>query len=156
MNKTNVMRQLDQARIPYTPMTYEVDEDNLAGTHIASEIGLPAEIVFKTLVARGDKNGIAVFCIPAPCELDLKAAAQLTKNKKLELVAVKDLLSLVGYIRGACSPIGMKKRFPTFIDESVLLHKQITISAGIRGIQLLLDPRDLIPFIGAQTAALTV
>ncbi len=156
MNKTNAMRQLDQAHISYTPMTYEVDENNLAGTHIADEIGLPAEIVFKTLVARGDKNGIAVFCIPAPSELDLKAAAQLTKNKKIELVAVKDLLSLVGYIRGACSPIGMKKKFPAFIDESALLHEKITVSAGVRGIQLLLDPRELISFIGAQTASLTV
>lgn len=153
-NKTNVMRTLDKARIAYTPMTYEVDEDNLAGTHIAEEIGLPAEIVFKTLVARGDKKGLAVFCIPAPAELDLKEAARLTGNKKLEMVPVKELLGLVGYIRGACSPIGMKKKFPTFIDETCLLHAQITISAGIRGIQLLLAPGDLIRVTDAQTAAL--
>ncbi len=155
-NKTNVMRALDKAGIHYTPMTYEVDEDNLAGTHIAEEIGLPAEIVFKTLVARGDKKGLCVFCIPSPAELDLKEAARLTGNKKLEMVAVKDLLGLVGYIRGACSPIGMKKKFPTFIDETCILHEKITISAGIRGIQLLLDPNDLIAIVDAQTAALTV
>ena len=155
-NKTNVMRALDRAGIDYTPMTYEVDEDNLAGTHIAEEIGLPAEIVFKSLVARGDKKGICVFCIPAPDELDLKAAARLTENKKLELVPVKELLGLVGYIRGACSPIGMKKKFPTFIDETCILHEKITISAGIRGIQLLLDPNDLIAVTDAVCAALTV
>ncbi|MBE6659216.1 MAG: Cys-tRNA(Pro) deacylase [Ruminococcaceae bacterium] len=155
-NKTNVMRTLDKAGIRYTPMTYAVDEDNLAGTHIAEEIGLPPEIVFKTLVARGDKKGLAVFCIPAPAELNLKEAARLTGNKKLEMVPVKELLGLTGYIRGACSPIGMKKKFPTFIDETCILYDQITISAGIRGIQLLLDPNDLIAVVEAQCAALTV
>lgn len=155
INKTNVMRSLDKAKISYEPMTYEVDEDNLAGTHIAEEIGLPPEIVFKTLVARGDKKGLSVFCIPAPAELNLKEAARLTGNKKLELVPVKELLGLTGYIRGACSPIGMKKKFPTFIDESCLTHEKITISAGIRGIQLLLDPHALIAFVGARTASLT-
>ncbi|MBQ8577666.1 MAG: Cys-tRNA(Pro) deacylase [Clostridia bacterium] len=155
-NKTNVMRQLDKAGISYTPMTYEVDEDNLAGTHIAEEIGLPAEIVFKTLVTRGDKKGLAVFCIPAPAELNLKEAARLTGDKKLELLPVKELPILTGYIRGACSPIGMKKKFPTWIDESCLAYESITISAGIRGIQLLLDPNALIKFTGAKTAILTV
>ena len=155
-NKTNVMRQLDKAGISYTPMTYEVDEDNLAGTHIAEEIGLPAEIVFKTLVTRGDKKGLAVFCIPAPAELNLKEAARLTGDKKLELLPVKELPILTGYIRGACSPIGMKKKFPTWIDESCLAYESITISAGIRGIQLLLDPNALSKFTGAKTAILTV
>ena len=154
-NKTNVMRTLDKEGIAYTPMTYEVDEDNLAGTHIAEEIGLPAEMVFKTLVARGDKKGLAVFCIPAPAELNLKEAARLTGNKKMEMVAVKELLGLTGYIRGACSPIGMKKKFPTFIDETCILHEKITISAGIRGIQLLLSPDDLIRLADAQIASLT-
>lgn len=150
------MRQLDKAHIAYTPMTYEVDEDNLAGTHIAEEIGLPAEIVFKTLVARGDKKGLSVFCIPAPAELDLKAAARLTGDKKIELLPVKELLANVGYIRGACTPIGMKKKFPTYIDGTCLALEKITISAGIRGIQLLLDPRDLVTFVDAQTAPLTL
>jgi len=154
--KTNVMRQLDRAGISYTPMTYEVDENNLAGTHIAEEIGLPGEIVFKTLAARGDKKGVCVFCIPAPAELNLKEAARLTGDKKLELLPVKELQGLTGYIRGACSPIGMKKKFPTFIDASCLEHEKITISAGIRGIQLLLDPRALIAFVDAKTAALTL
>ena len=153
-NKTNVMRALDTARIDYTPMTYVPDENDLSGTHIAEQIGLPAEIVFKTLAARGDKKGVSVFCIPAPAELDLKEAARLTGDKKLELIPVKELQSITGYIRGACSPIGMKKRFPTFIDESCLSFERITISAGIRGIQLLLDPRALTAFVGAETAQL--
>ena len=153
-NKTNVMRTLDAARIDYTPMNYVPDENDLSGTHIAEQIGLPAEIVFKTLAARGDKKGVSVFCIPAPAELDLKEAARLTGDKKLELLPVKELQSVTGYIRGACSPIGMKKRFPTYIDESCLSLEKITISAGIRGIQLLLDPRALAAFVGADTAQL--
>ena len=155
-NKTNAMRALDKAGIPYTPMTYEVDENDLSGTHIAEQIGVPAERVFKTLVARGDKKGPSVFCIPAGAELDLKAAARLTGDKKIELVPVKELLALTGYIRGGCSPIGMKKHFPTYIDETCLLYDRITISSGTRGIQLLLDPGALIPFVAAETAALTV
>ena len=155
-NKTNAMRALDKAGISYEPMTYTVDESDLSGTHIAQEIGLPPEQVFKTLVARGDKKGPSVFCIPAGAELDLKAAAKRTGDKKLELVPVKELLGLTGYIRGGCSPIGMKKHFPTFIDETCLAFDKITISSGTRGIQLLLDPRKLIPFVEAETAALTV
>lgn len=156
MNKTNVMRGLDAAGIAYEPMTYEPDENDLSGTHIAEQIGLPPEQVFKTLVARGDKKGISVFCIPAPAELDLKAAAHLTGDKKIELLPVKELLATAGYIRGACSPIGMKKRFPTYIDETCILYDKITISAGIRGCQLFLEPQKLIDFVGAQTAALTL
>ncbi len=156
INKTNVMRQLDAAKISYTPMTYEPDENDLSGTHIAAQIGLPAEQVFKTLAARGDKKGISIFCIPSPAELDLKAAARLTGDKKLELLPVKELLGTVGYIRGACSPIGMKKHFPTYIDETCLRFDRITISAGIRGCQLLLAPQALIDFVKADSAALTV
>ena len=155
-NKTNAMRALDKAGISYEPMTYEVDESDLSGTHIAEEIGLPAEQVFKTLVARGDKRGPSVFCIPAGAELDLKAAAKLTGDKKIELVPVKELLGLTGYIRGGCSPIGMKKHFPTYIDETCLCFDKITISSGTRGIQLLLRPDELISFVDAQTAALTL
>ncbi|MCQ2433068.1 MAG: Cys-tRNA(Pro) deacylase [Clostridia bacterium] len=156
VTKTNVMRQLDKAGIPYEPMTYEPDENDLSGTHIADQIGLPAEQVFKTLVARGDKKGVSVFCIPAPAELDLKAAARLTGDKKIELLPVKELLGVAGYIRGACSPIGMKKKFPTYIDETCILYEKITISAGIRGCQLYLEPQALIDFVGAEAAPLTV
>lgn len=156
VTKTNVMRQLDKAGIPYEPMTYEPDENDLSGTHIADQIGLPAEQVFKTLVARGDKKGVSVFCIPAPAELDLKAAARLTGDKKIELLPVKELLGVAGYIRGACSPIGMKKKFPTYIDETCILYEKITISAGIRGCQLFLEPQALIDFVGAEAAPLTV
>ena len=155
-NKTNAMRALDKAGIAYEPKTYEVDESDLSGTHIADEIGLPAEMVFKTLVARGDKKGPSVFCIPAGAELDLKAAAKLTGDKKIELLPVKELLGLTGYIRGGCSPIGMKKHFPTYIDDTCLSFEKITISSGTKGIQLLLDPRELIAFVDASPAHLTV
>ena len=154
-SKTNAMRRLDAAKIPYDVMEYVVDENNLAGTHIADEIGLPHDMVFKTLVARGDKTGHVVFCIPVDFEIDLKKAARITGNKKIEMVHVKDLLGLTGYIRGGCSPIGMKKAFPTFLDESALLHERITVSAGVRGAQLLIDRARLMDFIGAKTADLT-
>lgn len=154
-NKTNVMRQLDAAKIEYTPYEYEVDENDLSGTHIADQIGLERGMVFKTLVAVGDKKGYCVFCIPCDREIDLKAAAAVTGNKKVEMVHVKDLLALTGYIRGGCSPIGMKKKFPTYIDSSAENHRKITVSAGIKGIQLLLDPRELIKFTEATVCALT-
>lgn len=154
MNKTNAMRQIERAGIPYEPLYYTPDENDLSGTHIAAQVGLSPDVVFKTLVARGDKKGVSVFCIPADKELDLKAAASLTGDKKLEMVAVKDLLSTVGYIRGACSPVGMKKNFPTFIDESARTHERITVSAGVRGCQLLLCPDDIIALTGATVAAL--
>lgn len=150
MNKTNAMRLLDAAKIPYEVKTYPVDENDLSGLHIAHEIGLPYERVFKTLVAKGDKSGILVFCIPVDREIDLKHAAAVTGNKKLEMLHVKDLLSTTGYIRGGCSPVGMKKKFPTYIDESAFSFETITVSAGVRGAQLLLDPRALVKFIGAN------
>ena len=144
MNKTNAMRRLDSAKIKYETCEYEVDENDLSGTHIADSIGLPYEIVFKTIVARGDKTGYMVFCIPCHKEIDLKAAASLTGNKKVEPVHVKELLGLTGYIRGGCSPIGMKKKFPTYFDSSVTLHEKVTISAGVRGAQLLLNSDELL------------
>jgi Cys-tRNA(Pro)/Cys-tRNA(Cys) deacylase len=144
--KTNAMRRLDAAKIPYDVMEYTVDENNLAGSHIADEIGLPHEIVFKTLVAKGDKTGHVVFCIPVDYEIDLKKAARITGNKKIEMVHVKDLLGLTGYIRGGCSPVGMKKKYPTFIDETALLCDRIYVSAGQRGLQLVISPDDLIDF----------
>ena len=148
MPKTNAMRMLTSAKIPFEVITYEVDESDLSGVHIAESVGLPVDMVFKTLVAKGDKTGYLVFCIPVHKEINLKTAAALTGNKKIEMVAVKDLLSLTGYIRGGCSPVGMKKKFPTYFDVCVTAHQKITVSGGARGIQLLLDKDDLIDFVG--------
>lgn len=156
MVKTNAMRILDGAKIKYEAMEYEYDENDLTGVHIAESIGLDTDIVFKTLVARGDKTPFVVFCIPCAYELDLKKCARATGNKRIELVAVKELLGLTGYIRGGCSPVGMKKQFPTFIDETALLFDRITVSAGVRGCQLFLKPTELIEFLGAQVCDLTV
>ena len=155
-NKTNAMRRLDAAKIPYEVLEYEVDENDLSGKHIADEIGLAHEIVFKTLVAKGDKTGYVVFCIPVDEEIDLKLAARETGNKRIEMLAVKELLPTTGYIRGGCSPIGMKKKFPTFFDESALLHERITVSAGVRGAQLFLAVRELLPFVEGKSVPLTV
>ena len=155
MIKTNAMRMLSAAKIAFEVMEYEVDENDLSGVHIAEQIGLPLGQVFKTLVARGDKTGPLVFCIPCAEELDLKKVASLTGNKRIEMVAVKDLLGLTGYIRGGCSPIGMKKKFPTWIDESCLNFEKITVSSGTRGAQLLLDRGALLQFVQAKTADLT-
>ena len=157
MNKTNATRLLDAAGIEYTPMPYAYDESDLSGMHIVSQIGLPPEQVFKTLVARGDKTGLVVFCIPVADELDLKKkAAAVSRNKKVEMLHVKELLGLTGYIRGGCSPIGMKKKFPTFVDETCILFDRITVSAGCRGCQLLLPVEALTAFIDATVCDLTV
>ena len=155
MNKTNAMRLLDAAKIPYVTKEYTVDESDLSGTHIADQIGLPYAQVFKTLVARGDRTGPVVLCIPVDREIDLKKAARVTGNKKIEMVHVKDLLALTGYIRGGCSPVGMKKRFPTYLDATATDFAQITVSAGVRGAQLLLSPTALIDYLGAKSADLT-
>ena len=149
MNKTNAMRLLDKAGIKYECLEYEVDENDLSGIHIAQQVGLPCEMMFKTLTARGDKNGINVFCVPVNCEIDLKKAAAVSNNKRVELLSVKELLPATGYIRGGCSPIGMKKIFPTYIDETAMLSDKITVSAGVRGCQLLLSPEELGKFIEA-------
>ncbi len=153
--KTNAMRQLDVAKIPYEVLTYAVDESDLSGTHIATQIGLPMETVFKTLVAKGDKTGYLVFCIPVDRELDLRTAAYLTGNKKIEMVHVRDLLALTGYIRGGCSPIGMKKKFPTYFDASAADRERITVSAGVRGAQLLLSREALVAFVGGKLVNVT-
>ena len=146
MTRTNVMRLLDQAKIAYRAAEYAFDENDLNGMHAAEGIGMPPEQIFKTLVAHADKGGYVVFCIPVCCELDLKKAAQAAGEKKIELIHVKDLLSVTGYIRGGCSPIGMKKRFPTYIDETAILYDEIGVSAGCRGCQILLRPDDLIQY----------
>lgn len=156
MNKTNAMRILDTAKIPYVAKEYPVDENDLSGVHIADQIEMPREQVFKTLVARGDKTGIAVFVIPCNMELDLKKCANISKNKRVELIAVKELLAVTGYIRGGCSPIGMKKRYPTYFDESVMLYDKITVSAGMRGCQLLVDSSKIIKLTEAVCADITM
>jgi len=154
MNKTNAMRMLDNADIQYKALEYECDESDLSGVTVAAKIGLPCEMVFKTLTARGDKTGLCVFCIPADKELDLKKAAKHSGNKRVELLAVKELLGATGYIRGGCSPVGMKKAYPTYFDETVILFDEITISAGVRGCQLLLNAEKLIRFLGATSCDL--
>ncbi len=154
MKKTNAMRLLDSMRILYEAKEYVPDEEDLSGVHVAAQLGLPPEQVFKTLVAKGDKNGVAVFCIPCEGTLDLKQAARLTGDKRMELLHVKELLGVTGYIRGGCSPIGMKKRYPTFLHESALGFERITVSAGIRGCQLLLSPQDLIACTDCRVACL--
>ena len=148
--KTNAMRILDKAKIPYEIFTYEVDESDLSGTHVAESVGLPYSQVFKTLVAKGDKTGYVVFVIPVDCEIDLKAAAVASGNKRVEMIAVKDLLSVTGYIRGGCSPVGMKKQFPTYFDSSVEKHDRIALSGGARGCQLFLETAKLIEFTKAE------
>jgi Cys-tRNA(Pro)/Cys-tRNA(Cys) deacylase len=155
MVKTNVMRLLEQAGIPYRAMEYEVDENNLGGEHVAELIGLPPEQVFKTLVAKGEKRGFVVFCIPVNLELDLKKAASAIGDKKIELLHVRDLLGTTGYIRGGCSPVGMKKKFPTFVDETAVLFDEITVSAGVRGCQLCIPREKLIEYIDAALCDVT-
>ena len=147
---TNAMRLLDAAGIAYRTAEYEYDESDLSGKHAAQQVGLPEEQVFKTLVTRGDKTGLLVFCIPVSDELDLRRAASVSGNKKLEMIHVKELLPLTGYIRGGCSPIGMKKKYPTYIDETSILFDEIAVSAGQRGLQIILSPDDLARFVDAR------
>lgn len=154
--KTNVMRILDKAKISYKMAEYSFDENDLSGVHAAAQIkDITPEQCFKTLVARGERRGILVFCIPVALELDLKAAACAAKDKRVELIHVKELPGLTGYIRGGCSPIGMKKRYPTFIDESAGNYSEIGISAGARGLQVILNPDDLKDNITAEYCSLT-
>lgn len=146
IQKTNAARLLDAAGIPYTLVDYQVDEEHLEASHVASQLGEDIDRVFKTLVLRGDKSGPFVCVIPGSLEVDLKLAARISGNKNCEMIHVKELLSITGYIRGGCSPIGMKRPFPTFIHESALLYDTIFISAGIRGLQICINPTDLIQF----------
>ena len=154
--KTNAIRLIQQAKIPCRESFYEFDEKDLSGKHAAEAIGMPQEQVFKTLVARGEKTGINVFCIPVCCELDLKKAAKTAGDKNMEMIAVKDLLSLTGYIRGGCSPVGMKKKYPTFLDESCILWDEIAVSAGERGHQMILPPEALANFLNAKLVDITL
>jgi Cys-tRNA(Pro)/Cys-tRNA(Cys) deacylase len=155
MNKTNVIRLLEANKIPHDIKTYDVDEDDLSGTLVAQKIGASDEIVFKTLVAEGDKTGMVVFCIPVNSELNLKKAALVSGNKKVELIPTKNLLAISGYVRGGCSPIGMKKKFPTYIDETAQLFNKIYFSAGIRGMQVGVQPDVLQMFISSVFTDLT-
>ena len=154
MTKTNVMRLLEAAGIAYRTAEYEYDEANLSGLHAAEQVGMDAEQVFKTLVTRGDKTGILVFCIPVDMELDLKKAASVSKNKKVEMTHMKELLGLTGYIRGGCSPLGMKKQYATFFDASVQGLETVMVSAGRVGFQIEAAPADLLRLTGASTADL--
>ena len=149
--KTNVMRTLEQKGIPYTAHAYAHEEGvAVDGVTVAEMLGQDPEQVFKTLVARGERTGIHVFCIPVCCELDLKKAAKAAGDKNMEMVAVKDLLSLTGYIRGGCSPVGMKKKYPTHFDETAQLWDEIAVSAGARGHQMILPPEALAELVEAE------
>ena len=150
MIKTNAARLLDAAGIHYELIPYEYTEDDLSAQHVAAQLGEDIDQVFKTLVLRGDRTGCFVCVIPGDFEVDLKVAARISGNKSCEMLHLKELLPTTGYIRGGCSPIGMKKPFPTFIHESALLYDYIYLSAGQRGLQLKLSPQDLIGFVGAQ------
>ena len=143
MSKSNAIRILEAHDIPYDTVSYEVDENDLSGNRVANKIGTDAEKVFKTLVAKGDKNGINIFCVPVTAELNLKKAALASGNKKIEMIKVKDLFPVTGYIRGGCSPIGMRKNFPTYIEETIQLFDKIFVSAGTRGMQISISPMDL-------------
>lgn len=149
MNKTNVARLLDAAGINYELIEYSYTEEDLSAQHVAAELGEDIDTVFKTLVLRGDRNGCFVCVIPGNFEVDLKVAARISGNKSAEMLHMKELLPVTGYIRGGCSPIGMKKPFPTFIHESALLYEHIYISAGIRGMQIRIAPQDFISYINA-------
>ena len=152
IEKTNAARLLDKAGISYKLIPYEFDENDLAAQHVADSLGQDIARVFKTLVLHGDKTGHIVCVVPGNAEVDLKALAKASGNKKVEMIAMKDLLSVTGYIRGGCSPVGMKKRFPTFFHSTALSFETIYVSAGVRGLQLEIDPADLISFTGGSVA----
>ena len=149
VQKTNAARLLDAAGISYTLVPYQVDEEHLEASHVAAQLGEDLDRVFKTLVLRGDRNGLFVCVMPGSMEVDLKVAARISGNKSCDMILVKELLPNTGYIRGGCSPIGMKKAYPTFIHESALLYDTIYVSAGVRGLQICISPEDLIKFVGA-------
>lgn len=153
--KTNAARLLDKAKINYQLISYEVDENDLSAIHVADQLGEDVDQVFKTLLLQGDKSGYFVCIIPGADEVDLKKAAKVSGNKKCDLIPMKELLPLTGYIRGACSPIGMKKLFPTYIHETAELFDTIYVSAGQRGLQIQINPVALIKEIKAQIADLT-
>lgn len=156
VKKTNAVRIVEQAGLPCREAYYEYDDSDLSGAHAAEALGEDPECVYKTLVARGERTGINVFCIPVCCELDLKKAARAAGDKNIELIPVKELLGLTGYIRGGCSPVGMKKKYPTYFEESCQLFEEIAVSAGERGHQMLLNPMELVELVQAKMADLIV
>jgi len=151
-DKTNAARLLDKAGIAYRLIPYEFDENDLAAQHVADSLGQDIARVFKTLVLHGDKSGYVVCVVPGNAEVNLKALAKVSGNKKVEMIPMKDLLGVTGYIRGGCSPVGMKKRFPTYFHTTALDHETIYVSAGVRGLQIEIAPAELIRFTGAQVA----
>lgn len=152
IEKTNAARLLDKAGIAYRLIPYEFDENDLAAQHVADSLGQDIAHVFKTLVLQGDKTGHIVCVVPGDMEVDLKALAKASGNKKVEMIAMKDLLAVTGYIRGGCSPVGMKKRFPTYFHSTALNFEHIYVSAGVRGLQIEISPSALIDFVGAKVA----
>ena len=156
INKTNAARLLDKAKIAYELIPYEVDESDLSAVHVAASLGENIDCVFKTLILHGDKTGHFVCVIPGEHEVDLKLAAKVSGNKKAEMIPMKELLPVTGYIRGGCCPIGMKKTFPTFFDSSCNLHDYIYVSAGVRGLQLRINPQALVGYVRASLADLTI
>jgi Cys-tRNA(Pro)/Cys-tRNA(Cys) deacylase len=152
IEKTNAARLLDRAKIPSKLIPYEFDENDLAAQHVADSLGQDIARVFKTLVLHGDRTGYLVCVIPGNCEVDLKALAKVSGNKKVEMIPMKDLLGVTGYIRGGCSPIGMKKAFPTYFHATALEFDTIYVSAGVRGLQVEISPSDLIAFVCASVA----
>ena len=156
IEKTNAARLLDKAGLQYNLIPYEVDENDLAAQHVADSLGQDISKVFKTLVLHGDKTGHIVAVIPGNMEVDLKALAKVSGNKKVEMIAMKDLLQVTGYIRGGCSPVGMKKRFPTYFHTTALDQDVIYVSAGVRGLQIEISPQALIYFVQAKVADIGV
>ena len=156
IEKTNAARLLDKAGIKYNLIPYEFDENDLAAQHVADSLGQDIECVFKTLVLQGDKTGHIVCVIPGNGEVNLKALAKVSGNKKVEMIAMKDLLAVTGYIRGGCSPVGMKKRFPTYFHNTATEHDTIYVSAGIRGLQIEIAPTSLIAYTQAEIADVAV
>lgn len=154
MSKTNAVRILESRKLIFELIDYEVSEDELDAVSVAKKMGMDPDTVFKTLVSRNELNKIFVFVIPGSCELNLKKAAKLSASKSIEMIKVKELFDLTGYIRGGCSPIGMKKDYPVFIDETALIFDKISISAGIRGTQIVISPVDLISTVDATTGDL--
>ena len=155
ITKTNAARLLDKAKVAYELIPYEVDESDLAARHVADQLGEDIHCVFKTLVLHGERTGHFVCVIPGCDEVDLKKAAKVSGNKKVDLIAMKDLLATTGYIRGGCSPVGMKKPFPTFFHTTCNDFEYIYVSAGMRGLQLKVNPGDLVKFVGAQVVDIT-
>lgn len=148
--KTNAMRILDKSNIPYSFREYPVDENDLSGVHVAKVLGMDERMLFKTLLLKGEKRGYLVYCIPVAEELDMKKAAKAAGDKSVTMLPLKDLITVSGYLRGGCSPIGMKRQYPTFIDQSATDYESIGISGGKRGVQIIIAPYSLSEFIGAE------